>query len=494
MRRTLEEGADLGVAFDGDADRCFFVDDTGEFVPGDFATALLAESILEKEPGAKVIYDVRASWAVPETIERAGGTPLVNRVGHAFIKLLMRKEEAAFAGEVSGHYYFRDFSQADSGVIPFLLMLELLREAGERLSEILAPFRERYFITGELNTPVADVTSAPAARGALRNRGRVSHLDGVSVDVDGWHLNVRPSNTEPLLRLNLEARSRGAHGTQAGRGSRSSARSRGGNDTLELGRVTDRRPPFKYSALARVWFSDTDAQGIVYYGRYLPYFDHARTEYHRHLLNAPFAQAGGDLVMRALPVEYHAPARFDDLIEAYVRVKRIGRTSMSYECAAYRLPDDVLMVTAELTVVLVDLDEREADPDPGRRARGDPRLRRLGPRGMSDRALEDIGRILEGGGEPDDVLRAAVAVLVEEPGIAWAAIAFLEDRELVVGPRAGEPDEARRARVPVLYQGARVGELWIDGDAEPAFLDHVAALLSAHVLIGWDTRGEHWQP
>jgi acyl-CoA thioester hydrolase len=135
-------------------------------------------------------------------------------------------------------------------------------------------------------------------------------------------------------------------------------------DTLELGRVTGRRPPFKYSALARVWFSDTDAQGIVYYGRYLPYFDHARTEYHRHLLNAPFTQAGGDLVMRALGVEYHAPARFDELIEAFVRVRRIGRTSMTYECAAHRLPDDELMVTAELTVVLVDLDERRPIPIP----------------------------------------------------------------------------------------------------------------------------------
>jgi acyl-CoA thioester hydrolase len=136
------------------------------------------------------------------------------------------------------------------------------------------------------------------------------------------------------------------------------------DDPRELGRVTDRRPPFKYSALARVWFSDTDAQGIVYYGRYLPYFDHARTEYHRHLVAAPFTEAGGDLVMRALSVEYHAPARFDDLIEAFVRVKRIGRTSMTYECAAYRLPDDVLMVTAELTVVLVDLAARRPIPMP----------------------------------------------------------------------------------------------------------------------------------
>jgi phosphomannomutase len=209
VSKTLEESADLGVAFDGDADRCFFVDDTGEFVPGDFVTALLAESILGKEPGGKVIYDLRASWAVPETVERAGGTPLVNRVGHAFIKHRMRKEDATFAGEVSGHYYFRDFSQADSGVVPFLLMLELVSRKGTKLSEILRPYRERYFITGELNTPVADV---PLKLQELKERfgpeGDVSHLDGISVDAADWHMNVRPSNTEPLLRLNLEARSR----------------------------------------------------------------------------------------------------------------------------------------------------------------------------------------------------------------------------------------------------------------------------------------------
>jgi phosphomannomutase len=207
VRTTTEEGADLGVAYDGDADRCFFVDDTGEFVPGDFVTALLARSVLAKEPGAKVIYDVRASWAVPREIEQAGGIPLVNRVGHAFIKHRMRKEGAAFAGEVSAHYYFRDFAQADSGVVPFLLMLELLSRDGRKLSEILAPYRERYFLTGEINTPVADV---PLTLQELKERysaegGRISHLDGLSVDFDDWHFNVRPSNTEPLLRLNLEA-------------------------------------------------------------------------------------------------------------------------------------------------------------------------------------------------------------------------------------------------------------------------------------------------
>jgi phosphomannomutase len=207
VRKTLEEGADLGVAFDGDADRCFFVDDSGEFVPGDFATALLAETILQKEAGAKIIYDVRASWAVPETIREHGGEPIVNRVGHAFIKQRMREEDAVFAGEVSAHYYFRDFSQADSGTVPFLLMCELVSRHG-KLSAALAPFRERYFITGEINTPVADV---PAKLAELEQRfgpdGRVSHLDGLSVEADDWHFNVRPSNTEPLLRLNLEARS-----------------------------------------------------------------------------------------------------------------------------------------------------------------------------------------------------------------------------------------------------------------------------------------------
>ncbi len=210
VAKTLEEGADLGVAFDGDADRCFFVDDTGEFVPGDFATALLAESVLAKEPGAKIIYDVRASWAVPETIERAGGTPLVNRVGHAYIKHRMRKEHAAFGGEVSGHYYFRDFSQADSGVVPFLLMLELVSKSGRKLSELLARYRSEYFITGEINTPVADVAlKLQELKERYASEGTVSHLDGVSFDADDWHFNVRPSNTEPLLRLNLEAR--GSH-------------------------------------------------------------------------------------------------------------------------------------------------------------------------------------------------------------------------------------------------------------------------------------------
>jgi phosphomannomutase len=205
--RVKEEGADLGAAYDGDADRCFFVDDTGEFVPGDFATALMARAVLARMPGEKVIYDVRASWAVPETIERSGGIPLVNRVGHAFIKQRMRAEEAVFGGEVSAHYYFREYSQADTGVVPFLVMLELVSRSGKKLSELLQPYRERFFLTGEINTPVADV---PLKLQELKERysaegGRVSHLDGISFEFDDWHFNVRPSNTEPLLRLNLEA-------------------------------------------------------------------------------------------------------------------------------------------------------------------------------------------------------------------------------------------------------------------------------------------------
>ena len=209
VRKTTDERADLGVAFDGDADRCFFVDDTGEFVPGDFVTALFAEAMLEKEPGAKIIYDVRASWAVPDTVRRAGGEPLMNRVGHAFIKQRMRKEDAVFAGEVSGHYYFRDFSQADSGTIPALLMLDLVSKRGQPLSEILRPFRERYFITGELNTPVADIPlKLQEVKERFAAEGEVSHLDGVSITARDWHMNVRPSNTESLLRLNLEARDR----------------------------------------------------------------------------------------------------------------------------------------------------------------------------------------------------------------------------------------------------------------------------------------------
>ena len=203
--KVRAEGADLGIAWDGDADRCFFIDDTGRFVDGDFLTALLAESILEKQPGADILYDVRASRAVPDLVTRLGGKAHMNRVGHAFFKLRMRDQGGAFGGEVSGHYYFRDFYNADSGTIPALLILELLSHKGATLSELLEPLRSNYFISGEINSEVADQEGKMDELERRYADGRVSKLDGISIDYDDWHFNVRPSNTEPLLRLNLES-------------------------------------------------------------------------------------------------------------------------------------------------------------------------------------------------------------------------------------------------------------------------------------------------
>jgi phosphomannomutase len=205
IKKLLSEGAELGIAWDGDADRCFFIDDTGEFVAGDFLTALLAQSILEKEPGATILYDVRASRAVRDIVEAAGGTADVNRVGHAFFKTRMRDEGAIFGGEVSGHYYFRNFYNADSGTIPALLILELLSVKEKRMSELLAPLRDKYFISGEINSEVADQDAKMQEIAERYSDGEISWLDGVSVDYADWHFNVRPSNTEPLLRLNLES-------------------------------------------------------------------------------------------------------------------------------------------------------------------------------------------------------------------------------------------------------------------------------------------------
>jgi phosphomannomutase len=205
MREVIAKGADLGIAWDGDADRCFFIDERGTFVDGDFLTALLAESMLRKEPGATILYDLRASRAVPDTVERAGGRPLMNRVGHAFFKARMREEGAAFGGEVSGHYYFREFYCADSGTLPALLILELLSTRGASMSELLEPYRSRYFISGEINTEVSDQPAKLEELSARYADGRQHRLDGLSVDYDDWHFNVRPSNTEPLLRLCLES-------------------------------------------------------------------------------------------------------------------------------------------------------------------------------------------------------------------------------------------------------------------------------------------------
>jgi phosphomannomutase len=203
--KVRSTGADLGIAWDGDADRCFFIDGSGEFCDGDFICALLARSILAKNPGAMILYDPRSSRAVPDLIAADGGRSGLSRVGHAFFKARMREEDAAFGGEVSGHYYFRDFWNADSGTIPALLMLELLSRDGRTIGELMEEFRSTYFISGEINSEVADQAGKLDEIRARYADGKISELDGVSVDYEDWHFNVRPSNTEPLLRLNLES-------------------------------------------------------------------------------------------------------------------------------------------------------------------------------------------------------------------------------------------------------------------------------------------------
>jgi phosphomannomutase len=213
IERVRESGADLGIAWDGDADRCFFIDETGEFVDGDFLTALLAKSLLGKAQASAatgsapeaILYDVRASRAVADTVTAAGGVAYVNRVGHAFFKTRMRKEGSLFGGEVSGHYYFRDFYCADSGTIPALLVLELLAREGKQMSELLAPYRERYFISGEVNSEVSDAAAKMEEIAERYSDARQERLDGISIDYEDWHFNVRSSNTEPLLRLCLES-------------------------------------------------------------------------------------------------------------------------------------------------------------------------------------------------------------------------------------------------------------------------------------------------
>lgn len=209
QRRVPSEGADIGFAFDGDGDRFFTIDDRGEFVSGDFLTALMGQYFLEKYPGANILYDVRASWAVPDLIRAAGGVPLMERVGHAFIKARMARENAVFAGEVTGHYYFKDFFFADSGVVPSLVILEMLSKKKSKLSDLLRPLEASYFISGEINTRISsDVKAKMQELAETFKDGQVEWFDGVSVTYPDWHFNVRPSNTEPLLRLNLEAKSK----------------------------------------------------------------------------------------------------------------------------------------------------------------------------------------------------------------------------------------------------------------------------------------------
>ncbi len=205
IETVQSEAADLGIAWDGDADRCFFIDGRGRFCAGDFICALLARIALEVEPGATILYDPRSSRAVPDAVAAAGGRSELSRVGHAFFKKRMREEKAAFGGEVSGHYYFRDFYCADSGTIPALWILQLLSGSEHDLAASIDEFRSTYFISGEINSEVEDPAARIAEIEALHPDAEVSHLDGVSIDYPDWHFNVRPSNTEPLLRLNLES-------------------------------------------------------------------------------------------------------------------------------------------------------------------------------------------------------------------------------------------------------------------------------------------------
>jgi phosphomannomutase len=207
---VLEHGADVGLAFDGDADRVFLVDETAESVSGSLTTALVASSMLEKHPGATILYNLICSKVVPEVIAERGGKAVRTRVGHSFIKETMAETGAVFGGEHSGHYYFAENFRADSGIIAAMVVLELMSKSDRPLSELLAPFR-RYADSGEINTEVADpigAVEAVAEKVAGEEAASVDRLDGLTVDHGDWWYNLRPSNTEPLLRLNVEARTK----------------------------------------------------------------------------------------------------------------------------------------------------------------------------------------------------------------------------------------------------------------------------------------------
>ncbi|MFO0982402.1 MAG: phosphomannomutase/phosphoglucomutase [Planctomycetota bacterium] len=202
--KVRELGADIGFAFDGDADRCAVVDERGERVAADITTALIAPAILKRSPGAAIVYDLRSSRAVPEEIRKAGGIPVRERVGHAFIRATLRKHQGPFGGELSGHYYFRDNYYSDSATIAMVHMLNLLSRASRPLSQIAAPV-QRYFTTGEVNFEVEDKDGMIKRLAELYRAGEIDYLDGITVQFKDWWFNVRKSNTEPLLRLCLEA-------------------------------------------------------------------------------------------------------------------------------------------------------------------------------------------------------------------------------------------------------------------------------------------------
>jgi len=210
IAKVKEVGADLGVAWDADCDRCYFIDERGEFVNGDFITALLAKHFLEKNPGAGVVYDVRSSWAVQKTIDRFGGRGYRARVGHTFIKPKMRDTNSIFGGEMSGHYYFADNKFMDNGFIPSLIVMEMLGKSGKKVSELISELGS-FFVSGEINFEVIEPVQDVLARIEAHYAGKASaidKLDGVSVEFPEWHCNVRPSANDPVVRLNLEAKSK----------------------------------------------------------------------------------------------------------------------------------------------------------------------------------------------------------------------------------------------------------------------------------------------
>ncbi|NBD28545.1 MAG: phosphomannomutase [Alphaproteobacteria bacterium] len=202
------QGADMGVAWDGDFDRCFFFDETGAFIDGEYVVTLLAQAFCAKEPGAGIVYDPRVIWATEDAVTRAGGTPILSRVGHSHIKKIMRDRDAAYGGEMSAHHYFRDFNYCDSGMIPWLLVAELVSRSDRPLSAMVADLRRDFPSSGEVNFRIADVDAAVSAVEATYGPQALSenHLDGVSYDMGDWRMNLRRSNTEPVVRLNIESR------------------------------------------------------------------------------------------------------------------------------------------------------------------------------------------------------------------------------------------------------------------------------------------------
>ena len=209
LRRSVtEHGADLGLAFDGDADRVFLVDERARDVSGSLVTALVAKAMLQRFPGSKIVYNLICSWTVPEVIRENGGEPVRTRVGHSFIKQIMAETGAAFGGEHSGHYYFRDHYRADSGLVAAMVVMDQMSKAGQPLSELLEPFR-RYHASGEINSEVEDQGGKIEEIARSFADGHEDRLDGLTVQFEDWWFNVRPSNTEPLLRLNVEARTPG---------------------------------------------------------------------------------------------------------------------------------------------------------------------------------------------------------------------------------------------------------------------------------------------